>query len=133
MDAVEKQETQQPAPTLAKAQATNRQRINESLEGMVELPGGGWMIPAAPPAETTIAPDTCAAKAPDNQRQPKRPVQPPVCQPSENYPFRYVMKCDRPTPIPNPAGFGDPVGCSHCGAVFVEAAKGGHGHDFRFG
>ncbi len=43
------------APTLAKAQATNRQRINESLEGMVELPGGGWVIPATP-AEPPPAP-----------------------------------------------------------------------------
>ena len=49
-------------------------------------------------------------------RTVKRPDKPPVCQPSANYPFRYVTKCDRPMPIPNPSGWGDPIGCSNCGA-----------------
>lgn len=39
-----------------------------------------------------------------------------TCQPAANYPFRYVTKCNRPTPIPNPTGWGDPIGCSNCGA-----------------
>ncbi len=39
----------------AQAQEINRQRVKESMAGMVELPGGGWMIPAAP-AEPPPAP-----------------------------------------------------------------------------
>lgn len=115
MDAVEKQETQQPAPTLAKtqpitraqAQEINRQRVKESLAGMVELPGGGWIIPAAPaepppapvdstptppdnpdktpdipsttPAETQSATDTWADKTPDIARDnPQPPADDPL-------------------------------------------------------
>ena len=76
-----------------------------------------------PPEQPDISPDTPR----DNPRQPakplKRPAKPLTCQPAANYPFRYVTKCDRPTPIPNPAGFGDPIGCSNCGAVFSEGAR----------
>jgi len=81
-------------------------------------------ISSATQTESNGKSSTSANKAPDiaraNQQPPaappKRPAKPPVCQPSVNYPFRYVTKCDHPTPIPNPAGWGDPVGCSNCGA-----------------
>lgn len=63
-----------------------------------------------------IPPDTPR----DNPQPPakplKRPDKSPVCRPSANYPFRYVTKCDKPTPIMPESGYGDPVGCSHCGA-----------------
>jgi hypothetical protein len=72
-------------------------------------------MPSAPPAETQSAPATCAAKAPDISRADPRRSAPPVCLPSTGYPFRYVTKCDRPTPIMPESGYGDPVGCSHCG------------------
>ncbi len=45
---------QATAPPRRPAQEINRQRIKESLAGMVELPGGGWMIPAA----TSKAPES---------------------------------------------------------------------------
>jgi RecA-family ATPase len=133
---------QATAPTLAKAQEINRQRIKESLAGMVELPGGGWMlkatppppvdtppcpdispdIPIAPPAESQDTTATCAAKRPDISRADPRRSAPPVCQPSGFYPFRYVTKCDKPTPIMPESGYGDPVGCSHCGQRWGGAA-----------
>ena len=40
------------------------------------------------------------------------------CRPSDWYPFHYVTKCARPTPIYPPTG-GDPIGCSNCGSRFV--------------
>ena len=67
------------------------------------------------PAETTIATTTCKAKTPDIARADPRRSAPPVCLPSTGYPFRYVTKCERPTPIMPESGYGDPVGCSHCG------------------
>ncbi len=122
---------QATAPTLAKTQAINRQRIKESLAGMVELPGGGWMLKAtapvdtppqdisrdiasAPPAETTIAADAWTDNEPDIARADPRRSAPPVCLPSTGYPFRYVTKCDKPTPIYADHG-GDPIGCANCG------------------
>lgn len=89
-----------------------------------EPPPGEPDISSASSAENQSGVGTCADNkpdiAPDTPRQPaassKRPAKPPICQPSANYPFRYVTKCDRPTPIPNPAGRGDPIGCSNCGA-----------------
>lgn len=72
-------------------------------------------IPIAPPAETQGTPDTCTDKRPDIARADPRRSAPPVCLPSTGYPFRYVTKCDRPTPIMPESGYGDPVGCSHCG------------------
>jgi predicted P-loop ATPase len=69
----------------------------------------------APPAETTSATTTCKAKTPDIARADPRRSAPPVCLPSTGYPFRYVTKCDKPTPIMPESGYGDPVGCSHCG------------------
>lgn len=74
--------------------------------------------PPAEPPPTTPA-DPLATPAPR-----KRLEKPLTCQPSTGYPFHYVTKCDRPTPIPNPTGRGDPIGCSNCGAVFAEAGKG---------
>lgn len=50
-----------------------------------------------------------------NQRTPARRLPPEVCTPSPGaYPYRLLMKCDKPTPIYADHG-GDPVGCSHCG------------------
>jgi len=72
----------------------------------------------ASPAEIQGTPATCAAKAPDISRADPRRSAPPVCLPSTGYPFRYVTKCDRPTPIMPESGYGDPVGCSHCGAMW---------------
>jgi len=52
-----------------------------------------------------------------NQRTPARRLPPEVCTPSPGaYPYRLLMKCDKPTPIMPESGYGDPVGCSHCGA-----------------
>lgn len=72
-------------------------------------------ISAAPSAETASAADTWADKMPDIARADPRRSAPPVCLPSTGYPFRYVTKCERPTPIMPESGYGDPVGCSHCG------------------
>ncbi len=72
-------------------------------------------IPIAPPAESQGTPTTCKAKTPDIARADPRRSAPPVCLPSTGYPFRYVTKCDKPTPIMPESGYGDPVGCSHCG------------------
>ena len=88
----------------AQAQEINRQRAKESLAGMVELPGGGWMIPAAPvepppapvdstptppdnpdilpdmpsapPAETSSTTDACADKRPDISSDTPPPAKP---------------------------------------------------------
>jgi hypothetical protein len=76
-------------------------------------------IPTAPPAESQGTAATCADKRPDI---PGIKIVPPVCQPSGFYPFRYVTKCDKPTPIMPESGYGDPVGCSHCGARWGGAA-----------
>ncbi|MCP5450963.1 MAG: hypothetical protein H6972_10560 [Gammaproteobacteria bacterium] len=81
-------------------------------------------ISSATQAESKGESSASANKAPDiaraNQQPPaassKRPDKSPVCQPAASYPFRYLVKCDRPTPIPNPSGWGDPIGCSNCGA-----------------
>jgi len=76
-------------------------------------------IPTASPAESQGTAATCADKRPDI---PGIKIVPPVCQPSGFYPFRYVTKCDKPTPIMPESGYGDPVGCSHCGARWGGAA-----------
>ena len=121
MDAVEKQETQQPAPTLAKtqpitraqAQEINRQRVKESLAEMVELPGG-WMIsespasvdstptppdnldispdiPSVPPAETPIETAMFVDKTPDTSRD--NPQAPkPAHAPSAKPKYREVFQ-----------------------------------------
>lgn len=73
----------------------------------------------ASPAESQGTAATCADKRPDI---PGIKIVPPVCQPSGFYPFRYVTKCDKPTPIMPESGYGDPVGCSHCGARWGGAA-----------
>jgi putative DNA primase/helicase len=73
---------------------------------------------ASPPESPSTTTTTCKAKTPDISRADPRRSAPPVCLPSTGYPFRYVTKCDKPTPIMPESGYGDPVGCSHCGAMW---------------
>jgi len=57
-----------------------------------------------------------------NQHTPARRLPPEVCTPSPGaYPYRLLMKCDKPTPI-YADHCGDPVGCSHSGAMWGGAA-----------
>lgn len=101
-------------------------REAEKQEPPPEQPDISPDIASASQAETPIETATLAnqqadiasANQPPPAAPPKRPAPPLTCQPAANYPFRYVTKCDRPTPIPNPAGWGDPIGCSNCGATF---------------
>ena len=52
----------------------------------------------------------------DGKREsPPTHAAPPICRPAEGYPFRLIVKCDKPMPIYGPDG-GDPVGCESCGA-----------------
>lgn len=54
--------------------------------------------------------------AEDGKREsPPTHAAPPICRPAEGYPFRLIVKCDKPMPIYGPDG-GDPVGCESCGA-----------------
>ncbi len=63
--------------------------------------------------------------SPTYPNPPKVPL-PEVCQPSANYPFRYVTKCAKPTPIMPEGGYGTPIGCSNCGQRWgAETAKPG--------
>ena len=68
---------------------------------------------------STLVRHQCSTTAPATPTPPKRPENPPVCLPAPNYPFRYLTKCDRPTPIMREGGYGDPLGCSHCGAMWA--------------
>lgn len=67
---------------------------------------------------------TTAPATPTATESLKRPANPLTCLPAANYPFRYVTRCDNPSPIysEGSAGWGDPIGCSNCGAVFSEGA-----------
>ena len=79
-------------------------------------------VPDRPPVEPRVVTvQVLERPKPEPRIVTVKVLESPVCQPSANYPFRLVVRCDRPTPIPNPAGFGDPIGCANCGAVFGSA------------
>jgi len=108
------------ARALRLSQAEKRERPPEEPDILVDNQDTS---PAETPIETATLANQQADIASANQPPPakplKRPENPPVCLPAPNYPFRYLTKCDRPTPI-YAEGSGDPIGCSNCGAVFSE-------------
>ena len=114
--------------TAAALEAEGRQLLEEAKtapSGVQILPTGEYVVDPAPGSRVDLqnqanrlleqARVMRLAEA-GKRESPPTHAAPPICRPAEGYPFRLIVKCDKPMPIMPESGYGDPVGCSHCGA-----------------